>query len=123
MEFNENMFEMMSHGNKGITSLGTYKTKSGKELKPNKTKDLGVLTSEDVSFAEHIENAVQSSKIMSGLLLRIFDTRDPVLMKMFNAYIRSKIEYCSLIWSPWKKVDIDKLERIQKNYTKQHQGS
>ena len=54
MEFNENKFERMSHGNKGITSLGTYKTKSGKEIKPNKTvKDLGVLTSEDVSFAEH----------------------------------------------------------------------
>ena len=54
---------------------------------------------------------------MSGLLLRIFDTRDPVLMKMFNAYIRSKIEYCSLIWSPWKKEAFDKLEKKQKNYT------
>merc|ERR1712121_240687 len=124
MEFNENKFERMSHGNKGITSLGTYKTKSGKEIKPKKTiKDLGVLTSEDVSFAEHIENVVQSSKIMSGLLLRNFDTRDPILlMKMFNAYIRSKIEYCSLIWNPWKKEDIDKLERIQKNYTSKIKG-
>ena len=124
MVFNENKFERMTNGNKGITSLGTYKTKYGKEIKPKKTiKDLGVLTSEDVSFAEHIENVVQSSKIMSGLLLRNFDTRDPILMmKMFNAYIRSKIEYCSLIWSPWRKEDIDKLEIIQKNYTSKIRG-
>merc|ERR1712228_1032457 len=86
-----------------------YKTKSGKEIKPSKTvKNLGVLTSKDVSFEEHIENVVQSSKIMSGLLLRNFETRDPDLMiKMFNAYIKSKIEYCSLIWNPWKKEDIE----------------
>merc|ERR1711915_116982 len=124
MEFNENKFEMMSHGNNGFNEPGKYKTKSGKEIKPSKTvKDLGVLTSKDVSFEEHIENVVQSSKIMSGLLLRNFETRDPDLMiKMFNAYIKSKIEYCSLIWNPWEKEDIDKLERIQKNCTSKIKG-
>ena len=61
-----------------------------------------MVTSEDVSFAEHIEN-VQSSKIMLGHLLRNFETRDLKLIKMVNAYIRSKIEYCKLVWSPWKK--------------------
>merc|ERR1712180_424121 len=44
------------------------------------------------------------------------------MIKMFNAYIKSKIEYCSLIWNPWKKEDIDKLERIQKNYTSKIKG-
>merc|ERR1712180_472072 len=124
MEFNENKFKMMRHGNDGVNEPGKYKTKSGKEIKPSKTvKDLGVLTSKDVSFEEHIESALQSSKIMSGLLLRNFETRDPDLMiKMFNAYIKSKIEYCSLIWNPWKKEDIDKLERIQKNYTSKIKG-
>merc|ERR1711962_1372196 len=89
MEFNENKFEMMSHGNNDVNKLGKYKTKSGKEIKPSKTVlDLGVLASKDVSFEEHIEHVVQSSKIMSGLLPR-FETRDPDLMiKMFNAYIK-----------------------------------
>ena len=51
MEFNENKFEMMSHGNNDATGPGNYKTKSGKEIKLGKTvKDLGVLTSKDVSF-------------------------------------------------------------------------
>ena len=49
---------------------------------------------------------------MSGLLLRNLETRDPEIMtNMFNAYIKSKIEYCSLIWSPLDKEGIDKLEK------------
>ena len=89
MEFNEDKFEKMSHGNKGSIKQGTYKTKSGKEIDPNKmVKDLGVLTSEDVSFLEHKKNVVQSSKIMSGLLPGNFETRDPeLMMKMINAHI------------------------------------
>ena len=94
MEFIENKYEMMSQGNNDVTRPRNYKTKSGKEIKPDKTvKALGVLTSEDVSFEEHTENVVQSSKIMSGLLLRNFETIDPELMMMFNAHIKSKIEY------------------------------
>ena len=124
MEFNENKFEKMSHGNSDNIRGGIYKTESGKEIKANKTiKDLGVLTGEDVSFEEHIEDVVQSSKIRSGMLLRVFETRNPQLMlKMFNSYVRSKMEYCSLVWNPWKKEDIDKIERIQKNFTSRIEG-
>ena len=41
---------------------------------------------------------------------------------MFNSYIRSKMEYCSLIWNPHKKEDIDRIERIQKNFTSKING-
>ena len=124
MEFNESKFEKMSHGHLGNIKEGIYKTESGKEIKSNKTiKDLGVLTSEDVSFKEHTEDVVKSSKIRSGMLLRVFETRKPELMlKMFGSYVRSKVEYCSLIWNPWKKEDVDKLERIQKNFTSKIEG-
>ena len=124
MEFNENKFEKMSHGNSENIREEIYKTESGREIKANKTiKDLGVLTGEDVSFEEHIEDVVQSSKIRSGMLLREFETRNPqLMMKMFKSYVRSKVEYCSLIWNPWKKEDIDKLERIQKNFTSRIEG-
>ena len=44
------------------------------------------------------------------------------MVKMFNSYVRSKVEYCSLVWNPWKKEDIDKLERIQKSFTSKIEG-
>ena len=57
------------------------------------------------------------------MLLRVFKTREPDLMvQMFNSYVRSRLEYCSLVWNPWKKEDIDKLERVQKNFTGKIEG-
>ena len=86
MEFNENKFERMTHGNKGITSLRTYKTKYGKEIKPNKTiKDLGVLTSGNVWFSEHNDDLKFSSKIKPCLLLKALKAREAEqMMKIWN---------------------------------------
>ena len=94
MQFNENKFEQMSHGvTKGV-GKGIYKTKSGQIIKENKTvKDLGILTSKDVSFSDHIDDLVLSSKIKAGLLLRTFKTREAKpMMKMFNSFIRNKLD-------------------------------
>ena len=41
---------------------------------------------------------------------------------MFNSFIRSKLNYCSIIWNPDKKEEIDKIERIQKNFTSKIKG-
>ena len=105
MEFNENKFEKMSLGYTKNVSKGTYKTKSGKIIGESKTvKDLGILTSKDVSFDEHLDDLVLSSNIKAGLLLRTFKTREAEpMMKMFNSFIRSKLDYCCLIWNPTKK--------------------
>ena len=124
MEFNERKFEKMSHGNTDGVIAGTYKTKSGEEIHENKTvKDLGILTSKDVSFTEHIDDLVQTSKIKAGMLLRTFETREPgPMLKMFNSFIRSKLDYCSMVWNPHKKEEIDKIERIQRNFTSKITG-
>ena len=124
MQFNEGKFERMSHGDARNAEKGMYKTKSGKLIEENKTvKDLGVITSRDVSFSEHIDDLVLSSKIKAGLLLRTFKTREAEpMLKMFNSFIRSKLDYCSIIWNPDKKEEIDKIERIQKNFTSKIKG-
>ena len=41
---------------------------------------------------------------------------------MFNSFIRSKLDYCSIIWNPDKKEEIDKIERIQRNFTSKIKG-
>ena len=64
MQFNESKFEQLRHGEAKNVGRGMYKTKSGEIIKENKTiKDLGVLTSRDISFSEHIDDLVLSSKI------------------------------------------------------------
>ncbi|CAL4086342.1 unnamed protein product [Meganyctiphanes norvegica] len=102
-----------------ILQLNQYITPSGNEIMMKNTiKDLGVTTSINLLFREHMDNIVTASKIMSGLLLRTFTTRHQVpMIRMFNTYIRSRLEYCRLVWSPSHQKDINKIERVQRNFT------
>ena len=44
------------------------------------------------------------------------------MMTLFNALVRSKLEYCSEIWSPYKMKDINKVEQVQRSFTSQIKG-
>ena len=64
-------------------------------------KDLGVITNRNITFREHIDSIVTSSRIKIGILLRTFQTRERDLMKKLSkTYIRSRLEYCCSVWSP-----------------------
>ena len=43
-------------------------------------------------------------------------------MNLYKSHMRSKAEYCCIVWSPSHKKDISRLERIQKGYTKRIEG-
>ena len=111
MRFNENKFEQMTHGDAKNINIEAYKTQAGDEIKIGETvKDLGIIASSNLLFREHIDNIITSSKIMSGLILRTFSIRqEGPMIRMFNSYIITKLEYCSLVWSPWHQNEINKL--------------
>ena len=55
--------------------------------------------------------------------MRMFSKRqENAMMIMFNTYIRSKLDYCSTIWSPSSQTEINKLEKIQKHFTSKTEG-
>lgn len=37
---------------------------------------------------------------------------------LYNALIRSQLEYCSVVWNPHHKIHINTIERVQKKYTR-----
>ena len=57
---------------------------------------------------------------MLGLIKRTCkDLKDTATLKtLFCSLVRSNLEYCSVVWSPFIKRNIDKLERIQHRATK-----
>ena len=124
MKFNEKKFEQMTCGETKEIDCVCYKTATGTEIeRKDKVKDLGVVTSSDLQFKEHIDSVVLACKIKQGNILRSFSTRkENEMMKLFKLNIRSKAEYCSIVWSPTQRKEINKIERIQKSFTKFIEG-
>ena len=83
------------------------------------TRDLGVIIDNSLSFAPHISSIVSKANQRIYLLLKTFKNRTIKLMIFaFKVYVLPLLDYCSPIWSPFKLEDIDRLERVQRCYTK-----
>jgi len=59
----------------------------------NQFKDLGVLVDEKLSF-KHL------------------DTYSFIVLN--KSMVQSQLDYCSSVWSPYKKGDIDAIEKVKK---------
>ena len=124
MTFNETKFEQMTFGETKEVDVAPYKTANGTEIEfKSRVKDLGVITSENVRFKEHIDGVVLACRIKQGNILRNFSTRkEAAMIRLYKTHIRSKAEYCCIVWSPTLKQEISKIERIQKSFTKKING-
>ena len=86
-------------------------------------KDLGVLIDTDLSFSPHIKSIVSKAKQRIYLMFKSFHSRDVALFVFaYKTYILPILDYNSPIWSPYKLSDIDKLEDVQRFYTKRLKG-
>ena len=119
MEFNATKFEQIVHGNVKDIEVKSYKDSSGELIQiKNTVKDLGILATNDILFKEHISKIINSSRVIMGMLLRTFSTRDrESMLKMFNTYIKSRLEYCCVVWSPAQQNLINEIENVQKAFT------
>ena len=67
----------------------------------------------------HIENISKKARVRGAMILNCFKCRNKeVLLKAFIAFVRPLLDYCSSLWSPFSKYDIDKLEKVQRRFTK-----
>lgn len=83
-------------------------------------KDLGVVLDDKLSLVEHINSIATHSWKLLGFLKRTCKdfVKPQSFIVLFNALIRSKLEYASVIWNPHYKIHTDRLERIQRNFTR-----
>ena len=42
----------------------------------------------------------------------------PTFILLYNSMVRSHLDYCSSVWAPYRKGDIEALEKVQKRATK-----
>lgn len=83
-------------------------------------KDLGVTFDAKLSFSTHINNIVADASRAFGFIIR--NCRDfsniTTLKTLYFSYVRSKVEYASIIWSPYYSCHKSTLERVQRKFLK-----
>lgn len=82
--------------------------------------DLGVLFDKKLSFNDHITLKISKAKAMLGFIKRItWEFKDITALKsLYYAHVRSHVEYCSCLWSPSYTSYSNRLESIQRNFTR-----
>ena len=84
-----------------------------------KEKDLGVKISADMKVSEQCGIAASKGNQILGLIRRNITYKGKKLMiPLYKAIVRPHLEYCIQAWRPYRKKDIDTLERIQRRATK-----
>ena len=82
-------------------------------------KDLGVFIDNELNWNKHICTLYQTGKRLVAWILNVFYSRDKfVMLTLFNSLVRSRLEYCAQIWDPSKIKQINKLEQLQRSFTR-----
>ena len=125
MEFNTDKFELMRFGKmEELKEQTSYRTPDGKLIQEkDNLRDLGITMSNNLRFDEHIEKMVAKANQMTGWILRSFRTRQPdAMMLLFKQLVRSTLEYCCPLWTPNEEELKQKIEKVQRNFTRKIEG-
>ena len=101
-----------------------YQTTSGHTITPSVcSKDLGVHMTPDYIWNEHIGEIITDANRAASWALAIFKdrTRD-VMVPLYTSFVRSHLEFCCPLWSPHDIGSIQRLENVQREFTRHIAG-
>ena len=82
-------------------------------------KDLGITISYDLKWSTHLSSLKSAASLCAYPILHAFLTRNAwILLHAYITYVRPKLEYNTVIWSPYLKKDIAFIESVQKKFTR-----
>ena len=78
-------------------------------------KYLGVTISKDLSWNTHINNITSTAIKTMGFVTRNVVTKNKDIKTMaYNSLVRPQVEYALVVWSPYTKDNINKIEKVQR---------
>jgi hypothetical protein len=114
----------MRLSNVNAVDYGTNFTLAGSLIdEVHDVRDLGVIFDDDLSFTTHINATVGKARQRLFLIRKSFLTKNvSALILAFKTYILPILDYCSPVWCPSQLPDINKLESVQRGFTKRLDG-
>ena len=84
-----------------------------------KERDLGIFVDNSMKFSEQCNIAIKNANTTLGLIRRTIKCKSQhIIMKLYKALVRPKLEYCVQAWRPYLKKNIDNIEKVQHRATK-----
>lgn len=120
LQFNVDKCSVMTYSLKKEVINYDYILKSSVLCKVTEVKDLGVLFDPKLRFHKHVTKKVNEAMRLLGFIKRnsFYYRSQSTVLTLFNAFVRSKLEYCSVVWNPHSQNRIDQIERPQKRFLK-----
>lgn len=82
-------------------------------------KDLGVIMDRELSFQPQVDKVIKTANSVLGTIKRTFTKLDcSSFSVLYKSMVRTHLEYCQEVWSPYKKGMINALEKVQQRATK-----
>lgn len=118
LDLNVNKCKVMSFHHKRQPHLATYSINGSDVERVKSFTDLGVTLDEKLTFKMHYDAIIAKSFAMLGFIKRMCSNMyEPYAIKsLYNAFVRSRLEYACLIWQPHYAVHIQRIESIQKQF-------
>jgi hypothetical protein len=108
----------MSYSRKKVSIENCYFIGNTPLKSVNTIKDLGIIFDTSLSFSSHIRSLLSESYKLLGFVKR--NTRSfqnlEAIMKLYQTLIRSKLEYCCVVWDSIPMSDSDSLEILQNKF-------
>lgn len=120
LPLNASKCNVMSFTRKSNPHMFNYHLDGTALKRPDTFRDLGVIFDPKLAFNAHIENVVGNSFKTLGFIVRCSRefTDINTLRTLYCCFVRSKLEYASLVWSPNYDLYINNLENVQRKFLK-----
>ena len=119
LKFNTDKFEAMRISKKNDYSSPQYHL-CGNQLKAvSEVKDLGIYITSNLSWSMQANKCANKANSVLGFIRRTVGPKNPQLFsKLYKSLVRPILEYCSPVWCPHLKKDLNTLEKVQRRASK-----
>lgn len=120
LDLNPSKCSVISYTRKRTPILSHYVLNGTIIIRSIVVTDLGVIFDHTLSFVAHIKSITSQAYKMYGFILRNCKTFTNLnaIKLLFISYVRSRLEYCSVIWSPYYRCHFQSIENIQRKFLK-----
>lgn len=111
---------MITYTLKNVPSIAQYSIQGEYLNRVTTIKDLGVYFDAELRFNIHIEKIMGLGLRNLGFVIRncrSFTKIEPIIL-LFKSIVLTKLEYASLVWSPYTVYSIKNIEKVQNKFLK-----